>query len=81
MASIIISPSSEGYSIYVTVGKHSRTYTSPTVEAAQARAERLCFMLDLRTDIIRHGSPDNKKVQGTKGRSITQGKIPFSRTK
>ena len=56
MASIIISPSSEGYSIYVTCQGHLRVYEAATLEAAQIRAKRLCYLLDLREDIITHGS-------------------------
>ena len=57
MASITIAPNDSGtYSIYATVGKHSRTYQAPTLQAAQIRAERLCYLLDLKTSVIQHSN-------------------------
>jgi len=54
---ILVSPVGSGFSISVGICGHHRTYEADTLEAAQARAERLCYILDMTPSIIQYWKP------------------------
>ena len=52
--SILISQFGKEFAVTVHVSGHSRTYPADSLEAANIRAERLAYILDLKPDIIKY---------------------------
>lgn len=71
-ATILISPMGKTYAVTIEVGREKRTYQANDIDEAQRRAERLCYILDLKPDIIKYLTPkatirkakfENRKAQ------------------
>ncbi|WP_094604952.1 hypothetical protein SPSIL_017130 [Sporomusa silvacetica DSM 10669] len=55
--SILVSPVGGEFLLTVNISGHCRTYSADSLEAAQKRAERLCYILDLSPSIIQYWKP------------------------
>ena len=57
---ILIASCGGAYMVTAHISGYSRTYPADTLEAAQRRAERLCYILDLKPEIIQCIKPRNR---------------------
>lgn len=55
--SILISQFGKVFAVTVHISGCCRTYPADTLEAAQTRAERLCYLLDISPKIIKYKNP------------------------
>ena len=55
--SILVAPVGGEYVLTVNIQGHCRTYSAASLEAAQTRAERLCYILDMTPSIIQYWKP------------------------